>query len=53
MGQFSHYCHNLNKRAKEGKIDPVIGRDKEIDRIVQVFNRRRRKNNIVVVGDKG
>ena len=46
------YCHNLNKRAKEGKIDPVIGRDKEIERIVQVFNRRR-KNNIVVVGDKG
>ena len=46
------YCHDLNKRAKEGKIDPVIGRDKEIERIVQVFNRRR-KNNIVVVGDKG
>ena len=52
-GQFlKTYCHNLNKRAKEGKIDPVIGRDKEIERIVQVFNRRR-KNNIVVVGDKG
>ena len=52
-GQFLNtYCHNLNKRAKEGKIDPVIGRDKEIDRISKVFNRRR-KNNVVVVGDKG
>lgn len=52
-GQYlTTYCHNLNKKAKEGKIDPVIGRDKEIDRIVKVFNRRR-KNNVVVVGDKG
>ena len=52
-GQFlTTYCHNLNKRAKDGKIDPVIGRDKEIERISKVFNRRR-KNNVVVVGDKG
>ena len=52
-GQFlTTYCHNLNKRAKEGKIDPVIGRDREIERITRVFNRRR-KNNVVVVGDKG
>lgn len=52
-GQYLNtYCHNLNKKAKEGKIDPVIGRDKEIDRISKVFNRRR-KNNVVVVGDKG
>lgn len=46
------YCHDLNKKAKEGKIDPVIGRDKEIERISKVFNRRR-KNNVVIVGDKG
>lgn len=46
------YCHDLNKKAKEGKIDPVIGRDKEIKRISKVFNRRR-KNNVVIVGDKG
>ncbi len=53
IGQFlAQYCHNLNKKAKEGKIDPVIGRDKEINRISKVFNRRR-KNNVVVVGDKG
>lgn len=52
-GQFlTAYCHNLNKRAKDGKIDPVIGREKEINRITQIFNRRR-KNNVVVVGDKG
>lgn len=52
-GQFlTTYCHNLNKQAKDGKIDPVIGREKEINRITQIFNRRR-KNNVVVVGDKG
>lgn len=52
-GQYiSNYCINLNKLAKENKIDPVIGRDKEIDRITKIFNRRR-KNNIVIVGDKG
>lgn len=46
------YCINLNKKVKEDKIDPVIGRDKEIERISNIFNRRR-KNNVVVVGDKG
>ena len=52
-GQYiNNFCHNLNKRAKEGKIDPVIGRMKEINRIGQVFNRRK-KNNVVIVGDKG
>lgn len=52
-GQYmSSYCINLNKKAKEGKIDPVIGRDKEIKQITNIFNRRR-KSNAVVVGDKG
>lgn len=52
-GQYlSTYCHNLNKKAKDGKIDAIIGRDKEIERISKVFNRRR-KNNVVIVGDKG
>lgn len=52
-GQYlSSYCQNLNKKAKEGKIDDVIGRDKEINRIAKIFNRRK-KNNVVVVGDKG
>jgi ATP-dependent Clp protease ATP-binding subunit ClpC len=52
-GQYlTTYCQNLNKKAKDGKIDPVIGRDKEIERIAKIFNRRR-KNNVVIVGDKG
>lgn len=46
------YCHNLNKKSKEGKIDPVIGRDDEIKKISKIFNRRK-KNNVVIVGDKG
>lgn len=52
-GQYlSSYTVNLNQMAKDGKIDPVIGRDKEIDRIVKIFNRRK-KNNVIVIGDKG
>ncbi|MBC7475991.1 MAG: ATP-dependent Clp protease ATP-binding subunit ClpA [Candidatus Sericytochromatia bacterium] len=47
-----NYCINLNKRAKEGKIDPLIGRDKELERIVHVLARRR-KNNPIMVGDTG
>lgn len=52
-GQYlNNYCQNLNKKAKDGKIDPVIGREKEVERITKIFNRRR-KNNVVIVGDKG
>lgn len=43
---------NLNKKAKEGKIDPVIGRDKEIVRIIEILNRRK-KNNPVLIGEPG
>lgn len=46
------YCINLNKRATEGKIDPLIGRDKELERIIHVLSRRR-KNNPIMVGDTG
>lgn len=46
------YATNLNARAKEGKIDPIIGRNYEIDRIVQIIQRRR-KNNAIMVGDAG
>lgn len=46
------YCVNLNKKAKDGNVDPVIGRDKEIERISKVFNRRKR-NNVVIVGERG
>ena len=52
-GQYlKNYCYNLNNKAKEGKIDKVICRDDEIQRICTIFNRRR-KNNVVIVGEKG
>src|SRR3974377_103133 len=46
------YCINLNKKAKDGKIDPLIGRDAEISRTIQVLCRRQ-KNNPLFVGDAG
>lgn len=46
------YCVNLNEKAKKGKIDPLIGRDKELERAVQVLCRRS-KNNPLFVGDPG
>lgn len=46
------YATNLNKVAREGKIDPLIGRDFEVGRLVQILARRR-KNNPLLVGDSG
>lgn len=46
------YCTNLNKRAKQGKIDPLIGRHEEVQRTIQVLCRRR-KNNPLLVGEAG
>ena len=46
------YCMNLNKRARIGKIDPLIGRHEEIQRTIQVLCRRR-KNNPLLVGEAG
>src|SRR6202050_184993 len=46
------YCVNLNKKAKDGKIDPLIGRDVEINRTIQVLCRRQ-KNNPLFVGEAG
>lgn len=48
----AEYCNDLNARAEAGKIDPVIGRELEIERIVQVLARRR-KNNPLLLGDPG
>ncbi len=48
----SAYCVDLNARAKAGKIDPLIGRSSEVDRMVQVLARRR-KNNPLLLGDPG
>src|SRR5215208_8276110 len=44
------YCVNLNKKAKEGKIDPLIGREAEVQRTIQVLCRRQ-KNNPLLVGE--
>lgn len=46
------YCRDLTELARRGKLDPVIGRDEEIRRIMQVLSRRT-KNNPVVIGDPG
>jgi ATP-dependent Clp protease ATP-binding subunit ClpA len=46
------YCVNLNKKARAGKIDPLIGREAEVDRTVQILCRRV-KNNPLYVGDPG
>ena len=46
------YCINLNKKARDGKIDPLIGRDTEISRTIQVLCRRQ-KNNPLFVGEPG
>lgn len=46
------YANNLNKMAEEGKLDPVIGRDEEIRRILQILSRRT-KNNPMLVGEPG
>ena len=48
----SNYCVNLNKKAQAGKIDPLIGRDIEIERTIQILCRRT-KNNPLYVGDPG
>src|SRR5499426_41548 len=46
------YCINLNRKAREGRIDPLIGREAEINRTIQVLCRRQ-KNNPLFVGDAG
>lgn len=46
------YAINLNERAKNGKLDPVIGRDEEIRRVLQILSRRT-KNNPILIGEPG
>ena len=48
----SEYCENLNVAAKDGKIDPVVGREFELDEIAQVLAKRN-KSNVLMVGDAG
>jgi len=47
-----NFSRDLIKLAEEGKIDPVVGRDKEVKRIAQILSRKK-KNNAVIVGDAG
>ena len=47
-----NYCISLTQRAKDGKLDPVIGRTQEIERVVQILNRRQ-KNNPCLIGEPG
>jgi ATP-dependent Clp protease ATP-binding subunit ClpA len=51
-GQLENYATNLNEQAKQGKIDPLIGRGEELNRVVQILSRRR-KNNPLLVGESG
>ena len=46
------YCANLNEKARQGKIDRIIGRDREIDRMIQILCRRQ-KNNPCLIGEPG
>lgn len=48
----AQFTQNLNKRANQGKIDPLIGREDEVERVVQILSRRR-KNNPILVGEPG
>jgi len=48
----NYFCTDLTKKAKENKLDPVIGRDREIERLVSILNRRT-KNNPVLIGEAG
>ncbi len=51
-GALDAYCVNLNKKAKDGRVDPLIGREPEVSRTIQVLCRRQ-KNNPLLVGDPG
>jgi len=52
QGALEQYTQNLNAAAKEGRIDPLIGRENEVERVIQVLCRRR-KNNPLLVGEAG
>ena len=52
FGAMERYCVDLVEMARQGKLDPVIGRDEEVRRVIQVLSRRR-KNNPVLIGEPG
>ena len=46
------YCQNLTQKAREGKLDRIVGRDVETERVIQILNRRQ-KNNPCLIGEPG
>ena len=52
LENLSRFAVNLNEKAAQGKLDPVIGRDEEIRRVLQILSRRT-KNNPILVGEPG
>ncbi len=52
LGDLGEFAIDLNERAKQGKIDPVVGRQTEINRVIQILSRRN-KNNPVLIGEPG
>ena len=48
----NNYCENLTQKAAEGRIDHIVGRDRETDRVIQILNRRQ-KNNPCLIGEAG
>ena len=48
----NNYCENLTQKAAEGRIDRIVGRDRETDRVIQILNRRQ-KNNPCLIGEPG
>ena len=52
LGEMGDFAIDLNEKAKQGKIDPVIGRQAEINRVIQILSRRN-KNNPVLIGEPG
>lgn len=52
LGILAKYCIDMNERAEKGEIDPVVGRNEEVERAIQILNRRT-KNNPVLIGEPG
>lgn len=52
ISKLESYCFNITKAAEEGKLDPVVGRSEEIERLIQILSRRK-KNNPLLIGEPG
>ena len=48
----NNYCENLTEKARQGKVDRIVGRDRELERVMQILNRRQ-KNNPCLIGEPG